>query len=197
MPGIVHERYKGSPEKYRAQRRARYAVNRDSELAYGRAYRAANRDSLLAQKHAYHAANRDHRLAQNRAYYAANRDHRLAQRRAYRAANRDSELAWQSLHRAFVKAFVFAWYSLGEFRCACCGEDDYRALTLDHVVPLRNHRRRGRGVTWKQVYRDGFPDGFQVLCANCNLMKHDNDHCPHQDDPLPWPFLQNPWETAA
>jgi hypothetical protein len=67
-------------------------------------------------------------------------------------------------------------------RCACCGIDDIRVLVLDHVNGGgTQHRaelsRRGQQMyTW--VIREGFPEGFQVLCANCNLAKWDGPSCP-------------------
>lgn len=73
-------------------------------------------------------------------------------------------------------------------RCACCGEDDPRFLSLDHVENDGAAHRAEVGGTDK-VYRlaivEGFPDRFQLLCFNCNLGKARNGGvCPHQEKRL-------------
>ncbi|MCW2929982.1 MAG: hypothetical protein JWM19_944 [Actinomycetia bacterium] len=78
-------------------------------------------------------------------------------------------------------------------RCACCGEAELVFLTIDHVDGNGAEHRRAiaaeRGSKWLQAgaptYRwlrdNNFPEGFQVLCANCNCGRHWNGGiCPHQ-----------------
>lgn len=82
-------------------------------------------------------------------------------------------------------------------RCVCCGEDDLRFLTLDHINSdgaeqrrkLKGHRgQAGIGFyTW--VRQNDYPDDLQLLCWNCNSGRHYNGGtCPHHDpkegDPL-------------
>jgi 5-methylcytosine-specific restriction endonuclease McrA len=55
--------------------------------------------------------------------------------------------------------------ALGGF-CACCGENFYPVLTLDHIVPKA---RGGKGDS-----------NLQVLCASCNHAKGVRRACPHQ-----------------
>lgn len=62
-------------------------------------------------------------------------------------------------------------------RCACCGESHPRALTIDHVRPLKG-RRRPKDV-YKLIVRFGFPPDYQVLCLNCNQLKGAGEACPH------------------
>ena len=65
-------------------------------------------------------------------------------------------------------------------KCACCGETNLVFLALDHVEGGGSqHRRRLPGYqVYRQVRRDGFPPGFQVLCHNCNWAKY-RGGCPH------------------
>ncbi len=87
---------------------------------------------------------------------------------------------------------VFGHY--GE-KCVCCGEAEPLFLTIDHVNnDGAAHRRSmpdGRYSTGERMYRwlrdNGFPEGFQTLCMNCNLGKQRNGGvCPHQGiDRLP------------
>ncbi len=59
-------------------------------------------------------------------------------------------------------------------RCAYCGEDELLFLTIDHVEGGgAADRRRGRQGS-KMYYwlrANDYPDGFQVLCYNCNFKK--------------------------
>ena len=91
---------------------------------------------------------------------------------------------------SLIKALVFAKYSGGDgYRCACCGETELIFLTLDHIHNDGNEFRRktfGRHTaagftTYSWLFKNGCPEGFQVLCANCNHGKRmNNGVCPHQ-----------------
>src|ERR1051325_1544482 len=76
--------------------------------------------------------------------------------------------------RIALKREVLAAYG---GKCACCGESDERALTLDHVQPLKGKARQD---AYKQAKAAGYPPKFQVLCLNCNHMKGTDAVCPHQ-----------------
>jgi hypothetical protein len=70
-------------------------------------------------------------------------------------------------------------------KCACCGETELSFLTLDHIDGGgRQHRiRLGGGKDFYQAMkRLGFPDGLQVLCANCHLSKTVLGQCIHRKD---------------
>lgn len=83
-----------------------------------------------------------------------------------------------------------AHYSSGENKCACCGEDDARFLTIDHVnndgcLEVSSRGRRVSGVSlYRRLVKRGFPKGFRVLCFNCNCGRETNGGiCPHIDVP--------------
>ena|SRR5579872_3526492 len=60
-------------------------------------------------------------------------------------------------------------------RCVCCGENNIRYLQIDHVNNDGVKHRQEIGKAPKQMYlwlkRNGFPVGFQILCANCHNAK--------------------------
>lgn len=88
--------------------------------------------------------------------------------------------------RRLVTALKDAAYSAyGGYKCSCCGEIEPMFLTLDHINNDGNKQREKHGKTPERLYRwlkkNSYPDGFQVLCMNCNLGKHRNGGvCPHQ-----------------
>ena len=68
-------------------------------------------------------------------------------------------------------------------QCICCGEAEPRFLTIDHIENDGVIQRKSHGVGahfWRWLIKRGFPDGFQVLCMNCNFGKAMNGGiCPH------------------
>lgn len=69
--------------------------------------------------------------------------------------------------------------------CACCGESKMDFLSLDHVdgggTRLRKEEGQGGANEYCRLKRRGFPNGFQVLCFNCNWGRHRNGGiCPHK-----------------
>ena len=86
-----------------------------------------------------------------------------------------------------IKEATFAAY--GGNVCACCGEKEPKFLTLDHVNndgaafrrKIAGSRQAAGHTTYRWLVRNGFPEGYQVLCMNCNHGKRMNGGvCPHQ-----------------
>lgn len=78
------------------------------------------------------------------------------------------------------KLDVFSHYSNGELKCVHCGINDIRVLQLDHInAGGTNHRKHLRtlGIPlagshfYKWLQLNKYPEGYQVLCANCNWIK--------------------------
>jgi len=73
--------------------------------------------------------------------------------------------------------------------CACCGQDDPRFLTLDHIKNDGGEHRKK--MSNHQIYCDATsnyqPERYQLLCYNCNMARHFNigidgiGVCPHKD----------------
>jgi hypothetical protein len=69
--------------------------------------------------------------------------------------------------------------------CACCGVEELPFLTIDHVDNNgADHRRETNTIGGSSFYywlqKNNYPEGFQVLCWNCNTGKHINGGiCPH------------------
>ena len=83
-----------------------------------------------------------------------------------------------------LKFEVLYHYSNGKMKCGCCGESNQKFLTLDHISGGGGEHRKQFGNS-KGVYRNlrknNFPEGYQVLCFNCNCgRQHNNGVCPHK-----------------
>lgn len=66
-------------------------------------------------------------------------------------------------------------------KCICCGEKNLEFLTIDHINNCGDKRESRTGYyTYSWLKRNNYPEGFQVLCYNCNLAKytHPQKLCP-------------------
>jgi len=138
---------------------------RKSRKEYQRKWRKKNKDKVLKYYRDYRKKNREKRRRWNREWIDNNRDRYNASKYIYRDK---------------CKRDVLRHYSGGEIRCAKCGIKDIDVLCLDHINNNGAEHRRVAGIasrgsaginTYEAIKRDGFPQGFQVLCANCNLKK--------------------------
>lgn len=89
------------------------------------------------------------------------------------------------LNRQKLRIQVLSHYSKGNPRCACCGESEYKFLSIDHINnDGAEHRRKTMGGNNSRLYdwlvKNNLPEGFQVLCMNCNTAKHWYGTCPHR-----------------
>jgi len=85
--------------------------------------------------------------------------------------------------RLRLKMQFFAAY---DNKCICCGEDDLRFLSLDHINNDGSKQKKELKLNEQQMYRlarqEGYlKDKYQVLCHNCNHGKYcNNGICPHK-----------------
>jgi len=107
-------------------------------------------------------------------------------------ARKDNPLAYdleysRQYHRIYdtklkLKERVLSHYSGGTMACAnpfnqhSEAYTDIRALEIDHIdggglVHFRSIGRMGGSAFYKWLIARGFPEGYQVLCANCNRIK--------------------------
>jgi hypothetical protein len=71
-------------------------------------------------------------------------------------------------------------------KCACCGEDRIEFLAVHHLEGGGyQHRKKlhadgSRFYQWLEV--NGRPEGFGILCHNCNMSISFYGYCPHDRD---------------
>lgn len=90
--------------------------------------------------------------------------------RAWRATNRDRIIAHQVRDRERYRREAIAHYG---GRCCSCDQNHPGFLSLDHVDGGGTAHRvvigGGGSVTYRWLAQQGYPDGYRVLCLNCNL----------------------------
>ena len=86
-----------------------------------------------------------------------------------------------------LKIICFKHYSKSEIPfCACCGEKEINFLTIDHLNECGiKHRKSIKQMLFGWLIKNNFPEGYQVLCMNCNFAKGRFGVCPHQSAPKP------------
>ncbi len=147
-----------------------------SQSEYHKQYRIKNKGRLLEYDRSYAQKHKLQRKEKYLLWYQENK-------------NKDSfkKLRNES-NRKFCfrkKIECFNHYGNGKIECSCCGEKEIKFLCLDHINGGGNkHRKESKTHGGEKTYiflaKSGFPTGFQILCANCNLGKHLNGgSCPH------------------
>ena len=100
---------------------------------------------------------------------------------SYRANNLVQERARERKYRARIRQEVIAAYG---GKCTCCGESTPEFLVIDHTNnDGAAHRKEigaaGGSTIYKWLKKNDYPEGFQVLCHNCNMAKGFYGQCPH------------------
>lgn len=100
---------------------------------------------------------------------------------AYEAQHKDPIALRARQARRRLRVLVFEKYG-GAF-CACCQEDRYEFLTIDHVAGDGARHRRENKAARQDIYfwlkKNNFPPGYRVLCMNCNFALGYHGYCPH------------------
>jgi hypothetical protein len=115
----------------------------------------------------------------------------------YRALKKYCHYMW----RERLRRTVFGHYSNNTFKCECCGESEQDFLVIDHINGNGNEHRRavfgrtaaGGHAMHSWLVKQGFPQGFQLLCSNCNASRGKHGECVHKRKPtVPQKPIRNP-----
>jgi hypothetical protein len=122
--------------------------------------------------------NRESHRATCQRWLDANRDRWREYQRDYRNANREELCAYQREWNQRRKRAVVAAYGGA---CACCGESNIAFLTVDHIDGYKkgSGEPRAGNKLYGWLAKQDFPNGFQILCWNCNAAKGMFGACPH------------------
>lgn len=117
--------------------------------------------------------NRDKVLARAKLYYLENREKIEKYRKRYKVSAANKLKTNKKRIYAAQKKLIFDNYGN---KCVLCGELDIEFLELDHIngggcKHLEEIKLQGKRMhQW--VIENNFPPIFQVLCCNCNWLKH-------------------------
>lgn len=131
-----------------------------------------------ARKFVKCAKNKDGRQYNCKDCYAVYQRERRVSRRA---AGHES---YEARSHKRMRVTVLLHYGGPEPTCSCCGEHRYEFLALDHINGGgQQHRKDIMLKHGQHLYRwlihQNFPEGFRVLCHNCNSSHGYFGYCPH------------------
>ena len=133
---------------------------------------------------------KEEELRNKREYYAKNRE-RLKEYQRQRRQQPEHKERQQKYTREWKdRTFKKILEHYGKV-CACCGESNQKFLTVDHINGGGTRQRKthrtdtGTQASWYLrgwIVKNDFPDGFQILCINCNWGRAQNNGvCPHKE----------------
>ena len=100
--------------------------------------------------------------------------------KAWRKAHPEQAQRQRMREREQVRHQTFQAYG---GKCSCCGEAEHFFLEIDHINGGGNKHRKQLRLTGVEFYRwlrrNGFPEGYRVLCANCHVAISRFGDCPH------------------
>lgn len=120
-----------------------------------------NREKIREQQKEYYEKNKEKIRGMQQEYYQKNKKNIYERNREY------------SLHLQQKRRMkCLSHYSNGKIKCAICGIEDIDVLVIDHIEGGGSRHARERGTYRSHLYqfliKNNFPDGYRVLCHNCN-----------------------------
>jgi hypothetical protein len=88
-----------------------------------------------------------------------------------------------------LKLEVLSHYTSGKIKCQCpheCNILELEFMSIDHINNDGARHRKELKVFGSGLYRwlkkNNYPDGFRVLCMNCNTSLGFHGYCPHRNN---------------
>jgi len=161
-------------ECHRQRSRDYYQGNKERMLDGFKQYAQANRKALTDYGRSYYARNSSKICEQTRK--------RMSEPERKANAKRQRKTSQQALRAKILN-------HLGG-RCYCCGLDDLRFLTIDHINndgridrKLPSGKSKNGYMILLDIQREGIPkDRYRAACYNCNCARNwtEGKICPHQ-----------------
>lgn len=104
----------------------------------------------------------------------------------YYEKNKERLVGVRKARHQRLKFFILHYYSGGKPKCACCGINDIEFLTIDHINGGGGTHRKSMKAYSIYVWlkRENLPEGYRVLCMNCNFALGKFGYCPHHKEEI-------------
>jgi len=154
---------------------------RSCQRARSKRYYKEHQEQVRAYQRWYYEEHRDQTAACGKRHYKEHQEQVIARSRKYREEHREQVRAQQREHWRQLRLEVLNRYAPDGLQCACCGEGHVEFLCIDHINGQGNqHRKSIKSDLYNWLKKHGFPDGFRVLCLNCNGSLGHYGYCPHK-----------------
>ena len=165
-------------EKHKLERsdysKEHYRKNKSKKLEYSRRYYQDNVEEIHKKAKLFRDAHKTERRKYDVEYYWSHRGRELQRHKEYYSSHKQQELARGKKWVRRLNLEVLTYYGGGELVCVRCGYDgNTSALSIDHIEGNGRRHRRSLSITkfYHWLVKNGFPDGFQTLCHNCQWIK--------------------------
>lgn len=130
-------------------------------------------------------------------WYLRNHERLLKKSKDYNVKHKEKKRLYDKNYQKFYskeyfnrcRLEVLIHYGGNPPKCACCDESNVKFLTIDHINGggAKQRKQVGGGFNfYRWLIRNNFPEGYQVLCFNCNCGRAKNNGvCPHKDTKKP------------
>ena len=152
---------------------------REMDREWHRKWREKNPDAIQLPQKRWYDTNRKEILARRQEKYDPTYYQAWHQQNRERRNERKKELNRER------RMAVLKYYSESDTPfCACCNEQTIEFLCIDHKNGDGSTHRRtiggGGDKTYRWLIKNEFPEGFRVLCSNCNASRGAYGYCPHE-----------------
>lgn len=132
--------------------------------------------------------NREKKNEYMRKYYLTHKEEYSKRHKKYYNKNKEHWLEYNKNLRKEKRLECLTHYGGNPPKCDCCGEMHIEFLTIDHIEGGGNKHRNRLGLRGSFLYywliKNNFPEGYRVLCYNCNCSIGFNEYCPHKREVL-------------
>ena len=183
------EYYQKNKEKLKADSKKRYLKDHEKNIQYRKDWYSKNRERELERRKEYHETHRDEMLTKGKKRYEENKEKYKKMGKEYREKNKEQVNKQKREHYQVSgkikqqqnKKIIVEYYSEGRNCCNCpsCNESNIEFLAIDHIEGGGGkHRKQVSGNFYNYLIKEDFPEGYQILCHNCNVAKRDKGYCP-------------------
>lgn len=170
-----HIRYRLNKDKVKANAK-RWKLNNPEKVK--QFWSKHNHDpSSVEYRQNYYLKNKELFKNKNILYRQNNKERLKEKRRSFYLKNKDKLIPKFKKYYQFWKTYnrynTIFHYTNGLMCCADCGQDIFELLTIDHINGGGGKHRKEIGSRNFYVWlrKNNFPQGYQVLCYNCNMVK--------------------------
>jgi len=158
----------------------------DKHPERGKQYYKKNKKRILARAKKYRENNKERISQVCKIWREKNKEYLKEYRQKNKKRRRETTRIWDSKHKKEYhqkhKRLAIAHYSNNTNKCECCGENAFEFLTFDHINGGGNKHRKNNKIWNLAVWlvKNDYPEGFRILCFNCNCSIGHCGYCPHQ-----------------
>jgi len=145
---------------------------KEDDKLYSKKYREIHKEELSQRAKKYYSANREKIKQQVKNRYEKNKEYMRKRANEYNRKKRRE-----------MREICINHYG---GRCECCGENIYEFLTIDHINGGGNQhvkeikKEMNTNSIYAWLIKHNFPEGFRVLCYNCNCCLGHYGYCAHK-----------------